>query len=33
MPKIEPFEKHSDAYDEWFNKNIDLYEAELDAIR
>ena len=33
MPKIEPFEKHSDAYDEWFNKNIDLYEAELEAIR
>lgn len=33
MPKIEPFEKHSDAYDEWFKKNIDLYEAELGAIR
>jgi len=33
MPKIEPFEKHSDAYDEWFNKNYDLYEAELEAIR
>ncbi len=33
MPKIEPFEKHSDAYDEWFKKNIDLYEAELEAIR
>ncbi|NOQ97303.1 MAG: methyltransferase domain-containing protein [Calditrichae bacterium] len=33
MPKIEPFEKHGDAYDEWFKKNIDLYEAELEAIR
>ena len=33
MPKTEPFEKHSDAYDEWFKKNIDLYEAELEAIR
>ena len=33
MPKTEPFEKHSDAYDEWFEKNSDLYEAELEAIR
>ena len=33
MPKTEPFEKHSEAYDEWFEKNRDLYEAELEAIR
>ena len=33
IPKTEPFEKHSDAYDEWFEKNRDLYEAELEAIR
>jgi len=33
MPKIEPFEKHSDAYDEWFEKNRDSYEAELEVIR
>ena len=33
MPKTAPFEKHSDAYDEWFEKNHDLYEAELEAIR
>jgi len=33
MPKTEPFDKYSDAYDEWFNKNYDLYEAELEAIR
>ena len=33
MPKIESFEKHSDAYDEWFKKNRDTYEVELEAIR
>lgn len=33
MPKTEPFEKYSDAYDEWFEKNRDLYDAELEAIR
>ena len=33
MPKTEPFEKYSDAYDEWFEKNRDAYEAELEAIR
>jgi len=33
MPKIEPFEKHSAMYDEWFKKNSDLYDAELEAIR
>ena len=33
MPKIESFEKHSDAYDAWFEKNRDQYEAELEAIR
>ena len=33
MPKIEPFEKHSDTYDEWFIRNNDLYKAELKAIR
>lgn len=33
MPKTESFEKYSDAYDEWFKKNFDLYEAELEAIR
>ncbi|MGA1871726.1 MAG: class I SAM-dependent methyltransferase [bacterium] len=33
MPKTGPFEKYSDEYDEWFKKNIDLYEAELEAIR
>lgn len=33
MPKIEPFEKFSDEYDAWFNRHVELYEAELAAIR
>ncbi|PIS29476.1 MAG: SAM-dependent methyltransferase [Candidatus Marinimicrobia bacterium CG08_land_8_20_14_0_20_45_22] len=33
MPKTEPFDKHSDRYDGWFEKNRDKYHAELEAIR
>ncbi len=33
MPRTEPFDEYSDAYDEWFEENLDLYEAELEAIR
>jgi hypothetical protein len=33
MPRIGPFEAHSDRYDQWFEKNRDIYHAELDAIR
>lgn len=33
MPKTDPFEKYSDAYDEWFEKNRDVYHAELEVIR
>ncbi len=33
MPKIDAFEKNSDAYDDWFEKNQLAYEAELKAIR
>jgi SAM-dependent methyltransferase len=33
MPKIEPFELYSDAYDEWFQKNSEKYESELEMIR
>ena len=33
MPKTEPFEKHSEAYDRWFDRNHSLYEAELRTIR
>src|SRR6056297_1757340 len=33
MPKIEAFEKYSEAYDQWFNNHPDLYAAEIEAIR
>lgn len=33
MVKIEPFEKFSEQYDEWFVTHTDLYLAELTAIR
>jgi SAM-dependent methyltransferase len=33
MPKIDAFEKHSDAYDDWFEKNQEAYAAELKAVR
>jgi len=33
MPKTEPFEKQSDRYDAWFEKNRDVYHAEIEAIR
>lgn len=33
MPKIEPFEKFSDAYDQWFDHHADFYTAELESIR
>ena len=33
MPKIGPFEKYSDRYDEWFETHSDIYQAELEAIR
>ncbi len=33
MPKTEPFEKYSDRYDEWFEKNSIVYHAELETIR
>ena len=33
MPKMDAFEKHSDAYDDWFEKNQGAYEAELKAVR
>lgn len=32
MPQIEPFEKYSDVYDDWFEKNRELYESELKAV-
>jgi SAM-dependent methyltransferase len=33
MPKTEPFDAHSDAYDAWFDRNRDAYEAEIKAVR
>lgn len=33
MPKTSAFENHSDAYDEWFEINADLYAAELATVR
>jgi ubiquinone/menaquinone biosynthesis C-methylase UbiE len=33
MVKIESFEKYSKEYDEWFTKNRDIYQAELNAIK
>jgi len=33
MPKIEAFEKHSAAYDEWFIRNEAAYLSELKAVK
>jgi len=33
MPRVEPFEKFSEEYDEWFVRNRDVYQAEVDAIK
>jgi len=33
MTKIEPFEKYSKEYDDWFIRNQDIYLAELNAIK
>ncbi len=32
MPRIDAFENHSDAYDDWFDKNSEAYAAELKAV-
>lgn len=33
MPKTAPFDKYSDEYESWFERNQDLYGAELKAIQ
>jgi ubiquinone/menaquinone biosynthesis C-methylase UbiE len=33
MPKIEPFEKHADRYEDWFERNRYVYQSEINAIR
>ena len=33
MPKISPFEKYTEQYEDWFEKNRWVYEAELRAVK
>ena len=33
MPKISPFEKHTEQYEDWFIENRWVYEAELRAVK
>ena len=33
MPRISPFEEHTDQYESWFEKNHWVYEAELRAVK
>ena len=33
MPKIEPFEKHYDKYEDWFEKNEFAYQSEINAVK
>ena len=33
MPKTEPFEKYTDQYENWFEKNRYVYQSEINAIR
>ncbi len=33
MPKIEPFEKHRDKYEKWFEDNKFVYQSELEAVK
>ncbi|MBN1832309.1 MAG: class I SAM-dependent methyltransferase [Deltaproteobacteria bacterium] len=33
MPKTAPFERYTDAYDEWFRRNAEKYKSELEVIR
>ena len=33
MPRTQPFDEHSDAYDDWFDRNDLAYKSELEAIR
>jgi len=33
MPKVEPFEKHVDRFEDWFVRNRFAYESELQAVR
>lgn len=33
MPKVEPFERYTDRYEQWFEDNEYAYESELAALR
>ncbi|AFK22714.1 class I SAM-dependent methyltransferase [Pyrococcus sp. ST04] len=33
MPKVEPFEKHRDRYEMWFERNWHAYQSELNAVK
>jgi ubiquinone/menaquinone biosynthesis C-methylase UbiE len=33
MPRIEPFEKYTQEYDDWFEKNRDIFYLELESIK
>mgnify|MGYP006304620659 FL=1 len=33
MPRTEPFEKHPDKYEDWFEKNNAVYQSELQALK
>ena len=33
MPKIEPFEKHTQQYEDWFENNKYAYQSEINAIK
>jgi ubiquinone/menaquinone biosynthesis C-methylase UbiE len=33
MPKTEPFEKYTDRYENWFERNKYVYQSEINAIR
>lgn len=33
MPRIEPFERHTDTYEAWFDQHPHAYTSELEAVR
>jgi SAM-dependent methyltransferase len=33
VPRIEPFDRHSDQYDQWFEEHASTYQSELQAVR
>ena len=33
MPKTKGYESHADAYDQWFDENPEIYQAEIKAIQ